>query len=204
MVADPRGGDGAASGDATAGAHRADAVRNRAAITEAALRVLADRPGASMAEIADASGLGRATVYRHFRTRAALVRAIQQQALETAGGTIAACRLDDLPAPVALAHAIRALVGVGDRYRVLGQERSLDPRMLERQDAVAGPLLATIRRGQDEGELRSDIPAPWLLAAMGSLLVLALREIGSRRLSPDQAAVIVTATLLEGVAEPTR
>lgn len=204
MVTDPRGEDRTASGDATTSARRADAVRNCAAITEAALRVLADQPGASMAEIADASGLGRATVYRHFRTRAALVRAIQQQALETAGGAIAACGLDDLPAPVALAHAIRSLVSVGDRYRVLGQERSLDPRMLERQDTVAGPLLATIRRGQDDGELRSDIPAPWILAAMGSLLVLALREIGSSRLSPDQAAAIVTATLLEGVVDPTR
>ena len=52
MVADPRGNDRTASGDVATSARRADAVRNCAAITEAALRVLADQPGASMAEIA--------------------------------------------------------------------------------------------------------------------------------------------------------
>ena len=179
---------------------RADAVRNEAAIAEAAMRVLADRPDASMADIAEASGLGRATLYRHFRSRGDLVRAIQRQALEAASDAIATCGLDAHPASQALECAVEALVGVGDRYRMLGREASLDPRMLERQQSVALPLLETVRRGQRRGELRSDVPAAWVLAAMGSLLVLALREIGAERLTPEPAAAAVTATLLEGVA----
>lgn len=178
---------------------RADAVRNQAAIVEAALRVLADQPGASMAEIADASGLGRATLYRHFRTRAELVRAIQRKALDAAGEAIAACCLEQHAAPGALRRAVEALVGVGDRYRVLGREISLDPRMLEQQQSVARPLLEAVRRGQENGELRPDLPAPWILASMGSLLVLALREIGAGRLTPRDATAIITATLLDGV-----
>lgn len=178
---------------------RADALRNEAAIADAALRVLAGQPGASMAEIAEASGLGRATLYRHFRTRADLVAAIQRQALETAGEAIAACGLGDLAGPAALECAIRALAGVGDRYRVLARETSPDPRRLEQQQSVAGPLLATIRRGQERGELRADLPAPWVLASMGNLLVLAMREIGAGRLSADQAAELVASTLLDGV-----
>ena len=185
---------------AAARGRRADAIRNEAAIVEAAMRVLADRPGASMAEIAEASGLGRATLYRHFRTRADLVHAIQRYALDAAGEAIAACGLDEHAAPVALRCAVEALVGVGDRYRVLGREVSLDPRMLEQQQSVARPLLETVRRGQANGELRPDLPAPWVLASMGNLLVLALREIGAGRLSADAAAEIVSATLLEGVA----
>jgi AcrR family transcriptional regulator len=179
---------------------RADAVRNEAAIVEAAMRVLADRPGASMTEIAEASGLGRATLYRHFRTRADLVHAIQQQALEAAGRAIAACALDNYPAPAALRRAVEALIGVGDRYRVLARVATLDPRMLEQQQNVARPLLKTIRRGQRTGELRRDLPAPWVLASMGNLLVLARREIGTERLKPDDATRLVTTTLLDGVA----
>jgi len=38
-----------------------------------------------------------------------------------------------------------------------------------------------------------------VLASIGNLLVLALREIGAGRLSADAAAEIVSATLLEGV-----
>jgi len=184
----------------TAPRRRADAVRNQEAIAEAAMRVLAGQPGASMAEIAEASGLGRATLYRHFSSRAELVRAIQRQALDAASDAIAACGLDGRPAPEALRCAVEALVGVGDRYRVLGREASLDPRLLERQQGVAGPLLEMVRRGQRRGELRRDVPAAWVLASMGSLLVLALREIGAGRLTPDAAAGVVTATLLEGVA----
>lgn len=181
---------------------RADAVRNEAVIAEAALRVLAEQPGASMSEIAEASGLGRATLYRHFRTRAELVHAIQERALAAAGEAIAACGLDDLPPRVALACAIEALVGVGDRYRVLAREVSPDPRRLERQQSVAGPLLATIQRGQELGELRRDLPVPWVLASLGNLLTLALREIGGGRLTAEQAATLVAATLLEGIATP--
>lgn len=190
---------GSASGSAAGPGRRADAIRNQAAIAAAAMHVLAAQPGASMAEIAEASGLGRATLYRHFRTRADLVRAIQRQALEAAGDAIAACNLDRHPAPLALRRAVQALVGVGDRYRVLGREVSLDPRLLEQQKTVAGPLLETIRRGQESGQLRGDLPAAWVLASMSNLLVLALREIGAGRLDADVAVEIVSATLLEGV-----
>lgn len=183
-----------------AAARRADALRNEAAIAEAAMRVLAEQPQASMAEIAEASGLGRATLYRHFRNRGELVRAIQRQALDSAGEAIAACGLGAVPPSLALECAIRALVGVGDRYRVLAREASLDPRMLEQQQAVARPLLATVLRGQKTGELRRDLPAPWILATMANLLVLALREIGAGRLTPDEAASMVASTLLRGVA----
>lgn len=50
-----------------------------------------------------------------------------------------------------------------------------------------------------EGELRRDLPAPRILASMGNLLVLALREIGAGRLSADDAAETVSATLLKGI-----
>jgi TetR/AcrR family transcriptional regulator, mexCD-oprJ operon repressor len=186
--------------DTAARGRRADAIRNESAIVDAALRVLADRPGAGMAEIAEASGLSRATIYRHFRTRAELVQAIQQQALEAAGEAIAACGLGNHPAQVALGCAVEALVGVGDRYRLLGQEATLDPRMLEAQRSVAQPLLDTVRRGQRSGELRGDLPATWVLASMGNLLVLALREMSAGRLGRDDAARIVSATLLDGIA----
>ncbi len=55
---------------------RADARRNHDAVLTAALRLLTDDPDASMRQIADASGLTRTTVYRHFPSREDLLRAI--------------------------------------------------------------------------------------------------------------------------------
>src|SRR3954471_24551140 len=57
---------------------RADAERNIASITDAALEALASDPDVSMAEIARRAGVVRATIYMHFPTRAALLDAVRQ------------------------------------------------------------------------------------------------------------------------------
>src|SRR3954454_24658611 len=59
---------------------RADAERNIAAITDAALEALARDPDVSMAEIARRAGVVRATIYMHFPTREALLDAVMHSA----------------------------------------------------------------------------------------------------------------------------
>lgn len=51
--------------------------RNRARLIDAAQSLLAEHPQVSMAAIAQAAGLGRNTIYRHFPTRDALVEAVR-------------------------------------------------------------------------------------------------------------------------------
>jgi Bacterial regulatory proteins, tetR family len=55
---------------------RADAKRNVAAILAAATDRLAENPDTSMAEIAAAAGVGRMTLYGHFKTRTDLLDAV--------------------------------------------------------------------------------------------------------------------------------
>ncbi len=55
---------------------RADARRNVAAILDAAQHCLARDPDANVSEIAQAAGVGRVTLYGHFKTRADLVDAV--------------------------------------------------------------------------------------------------------------------------------
>ena len=63
---------------------RKDARRNREAVIEAALAILPDEPNASMATIAERSGLGRTTVYRHFPARNDLILALFERVIEEA------------------------------------------------------------------------------------------------------------------------
>lgn len=181
-------------------ARRADAVRNRQAITEAAMKVLAEQPGAGMGEIAAASGLARATLYRHFSGRDDLVRKIQERAAEEGARALEAVDLDEGSPIRAIRRAIRALVGVGDRYRLLAREPDLDPGLLQGQPAVAGQLIALIERGRREGALRDDLPTAWILASMAGLLVLALRALAAESLTAEEATERVAVTLLDGVA----
>jgi AcrR family transcriptional regulator len=63
---------------------RSDAALNRAKILDAARRLLADNGDASVRSIADAAGLGRGTLHRHFRTRDELMEAVRRQARDDA------------------------------------------------------------------------------------------------------------------------
>src|SRR5918912_1121803 len=85
---------------------RAYAARNVHRIVEVAARLLGEDPHAGMTEVAAAAGVSRATVYRHFATREALIAAIQQQAVEQAERALESCRLDEDRA----ADALRRLV----------------------------------------------------------------------------------------------
>src|SRR4051794_41496302 len=76
------GGSGAA--DRGASLTRADAVASRERILDAANALVGDRR-VSMVEIAAAAGVGRSTPYRHFPTRPALQRALDERAAVNAG-----------------------------------------------------------------------------------------------------------------------
>ncbi len=179
---------------------RLDARRNTRAILRAAVRELADDPKVSMSAIAERSGLGRATVYRHFRSREELVEAIHRRALDDAEKAIALSRPQEGPAPKALERLVEALLDVGDRYRIAVDLHASDPALRRRERMLALPIAALVERGQAAGELRADIPADWVPQALGGLLAAALRASREGLIARDQAARYVLAMLIEGVA----
>jgi len=78
---------------------RADAVRNRAKVLDAARAAFAERGAeAQMEDVARRAGVGVGTVYRHFPTKQALGEALVEERFD---GTIAFVRtlLDDEPDP---------------------------------------------------------------------------------------------------------
>jgi serine phosphatase RsbU (regulator of sigma subunit) len=73
-------------GQAQARRRRSDAEENAARIVHAASELLRAEPDASIEEVAAAAGVSRATVYRHFATRSALVAAAREESRNTADG----------------------------------------------------------------------------------------------------------------------
>jgi serine phosphatase RsbU (regulator of sigma subunit) len=76
---------------------RADALRNRERILDAAERMLERSPSATLADIAAAAGVARSTLHRRFPNRDVLLAALQdrprESALEAPGGALPAGRL---------------------------------------------------------------------------------------------------------------
>lgn len=67
---------------------RADAIRNRERILDAAERLLQQSPPATLADIAAAAGISRSTIYRHFSDRGRLIAAVADRPHVPAAGEI--------------------------------------------------------------------------------------------------------------------
>jgi AcrR family transcriptional regulator len=185
--------------------HRADFARNERRILDAAAHVLAATPTAGVAEIAVAAGVGRATVYRHFPTREALLAGLGAEALEAASGVVERNvrpvleGWEEAPsATTALRTLSEELVDVGDRYRLIlagpadERERSAARRRFEE------PLVQLVEHAQAAGELDAGVPARWVLVALGGVLGRVLEELADGRVTPGEAKRLVVHALLDG------
>jgi AcrR family transcriptional regulator len=168
-------------------------------IIQLAAAVLAEGQGRSMQEVADKSGVGRTTLYRHFKTREDLIRAIQVLALEEVSGAVQASRLEEGPADEALGRLIAALCAIGDKYRVLLSHQNMVMKDMKADISAGIPLRALVERGQREGAFNPAVPASWILSAMGGLLLAAIKNVHEGEIARNHAAELVTGTLLSGI-----
>lgn len=191
------------TGRTTPARRRADAERNIAAILDAATRLLSTDPDASTADIAQAAGVGRVTLYGHFPSRQSLVEAVLEHTITVAGATIDDRELRGLPAPEALARLVRSSWEILDRHGRLysAAARALPPELIRaHHDPVLVRIENLIDRGRHDGDFRTDLPVSWLVATFYSTLHSAAQEAGAGRL-PDPAQVL-TATLLSLLLPP--
>jgi AcrR family transcriptional regulator len=181
---------------------RADVRRNREAVLDAAIALLSERPDASMREIAEASGLGRTTVYRHFPTREDLVMGlfavVVRDARAITDGLLQA-RLE--PAELFRELGFRAVVDIGYRYRFLDAHRDMRDRALaeaETEDAD-DPMLAYLAEAQRNGRLRDDFPVSWLFAMLRGIITLGVDHMVEGRAGPQDAGRYVGETLVSAL-----
>ncbi|MFI7439754.1 TetR/AcrR family transcriptional regulator [Nonomuraea indica] len=157
-------------------------------IMTAAIRHLNGDPTASMAQLAGAVGVSRATLHRHFSSREELMLALGhraldrwQQAQEAAGVTPAAGSGDRDRIGAALTALLTRLVEVTDEYGFALTDHALavHPDMARRSDELEEREIALYSAAQRAGLIRADLPARWVSGTVFGLCV-AVRE-GLRR-----------------------
>lgn len=177
---------------------RKDAAANRAGLLSAAARTLALDPSASVDAIARAAGLSRRALYGHFDDRDALVRELVASGAQrfNAIATDPGLRLDTEPVPVALARLTGRLWGEASHVQVAAAV-ALDERHVEDSAAALAPLrralMNLVRRGQDEGTLRTDVAAPTLARLIEETARTVIVRLDAS--SPEAHSLVVRAVL---------
>ena len=170
--------------------------RVAAAILDGAAQIFAVQGGqASMNDVAEAAGVARATVYRYFPNREALLDELAQVAVGDVDERLDAARIDEVAPEEGIARAVRALVDVGDSFVLLARERrQSDPERFEHK--LTQPLRRLFERGQASGDIRDDIASARLTESLIGLIVGVLTS--SPPLGKEDMTATITGLFLDG------
>lgn len=151
---------------------RADALRNRERLLDAAREVFAaGGPNASLEEVARRAGFGIGTLYRHFPTREALFEAVYRR--EAEGLMALAARLaEEEPDPVAalrrwLVANVDVVATKKGMLSVLAPAAGAKEAVFsEMRVGIRAAAAALVARGVEAGALRADVPPEDVLRAL--------------------------------------
>jgi len=184
---------------------RADAQRSISSILDAALVCFNQGPDATMTEIAQAAGVGRVTLYGHFKSREEVLETLLARSLTEADTQFAELDLESGPARDAASRLMHAPWQLG-RYRGLyaAAAKHLGAEQVRRlHDTVFSRVRRLISRGQDEGDFRADLPLDWLVTCVYALAHAAVTEADSGRIDRTEVAELLTESVL-GLLDPRR
>lgn len=155
---------------------------------------------ATLAEVAERAGIGRATLHRHFAGRRDLIRALALIAIAEMDEAVdAACagleKVEDR-----LRAALGALIPLGDRHGFLAREPLEDEPEIDRAFArQMKELEAEIEAAKAEGVFDPAIATAWIREAYDHLLYAAWECVDAESLTKTQAADLAWRTLMNGV-----
>ncbi|MEM9215185.1 MAG: TetR/AcrR family transcriptional regulator [Cyanobacteria bacterium P01_F01_bin.150] len=171
-------------------------------LLQSAVAILAYNPGASLQDIAAQAGVGRATLYRHFSSREALVRELAMEAIAAIDQVTTQVRAQELPAKEALLAFLEGVVPLGDRFHFLGSESSVytEPEVsmaYKRQMQELDDFVTTLKK---EGVVAPDIPNAWVSTAIDMLIWAGWSAVESGDIARNDAAKLAYRTLTQGLS----
>lgn len=171
-------------------------------VPDAVVSLLGERPNATMAELAEAAGVSRATLHRRFPSRESLLAHIAEEAADAAEHAVAQARPQEGSAREACVRLVAALVPLGSRFAFLLREGAwLDelPDVAARVEALADVAATVIRRGRHGGQFRLDVPASFQTRLVLAAVYTAWEAVQAGELGAKEAPEAAATALLAGI-----
>ncbi|MBE9398941.1 TetR/AcrR family transcriptional regulator [Pontibacterium sp. N1Y112] len=173
----------------------------RQTLLDSATVLLAENPGASFIEIAEAAGVGRASLYRHFPTRDDLVRELCLEALKTMDEAVSHIYWTAKSSAEALEMTINAMVPLGDRLYFLTRIGEVtDKQVTKEMTRQNKDMLQLIEGAQKEGVLDATVTPRWINGVFTGLICTAWDAMAQDQVSANEAASLVSRSLLKGLS----
>lgn len=172
----------------------------RDALIEAGFSVLSRNAGASLSEIAEAAGVGRATLHRHFATRDDLLRSLALTAITEMDAAAEDATQDAASYSDALKATLEALIPLSTRHGFLANEPvGDDPELLREYARQQAELRELVDAAKSEGLFDSHVSSEWIIKTYEYLLYAAWESVNEGETTPAQAANLAWRTLTAGL-----
>ena len=166
-------------------------------------RVLATNQGATLSEIAEQIGIGRATLQRYFPKRQDLLREIALDALREIDQALDSVLGIDKGAEESLQEMLELLVPLGDRYFYLVSY----PDLMENADVSKAyerqlnRLTRYVEELKQRNVLAMDIPTAWIVQTIDLLIWGAWYAVDNGAIARNDAAHLALRTLMRGLGK---
>ena len=167
---------------------------------EASFELLSRNPGASLAEIAVAAGVGRATLHRYFPTRDELLRSLALTAIAEMDAAAEEATRDAETYGDALRATLEALIPLSTRHGFLANEPIGDDPELTREYARQNDeVRELVDAAKNEGVFDTAVSTAWIVQAYEYLLYAAWETVNDGEATASQAANLAWHTLTAGL-----
>ena len=175
-----------------------EGIRQRLLDTTKAMYTEAPMTGVTMEEVAKAAGVGRATLYRHFKNRDDLLLAvIEREAVIIAGRVEKKISKIDSPGEYIIEGMVQAMDEINKSALLSSmlqpRNSSIVNRLLFDSDRLVNIgleiMLPVVQRAQQTGKLKTNMSfellVEWILRILASLVTVPSKQLNSKRAVRD-------------------
>ena len=175
----------------------------RQTLLDAAITLLSDNPSISFVEIAEAAGVGRASLYRHFPTREDLLREVSIEAIKVMDDAVKHIFWEAKTTQEAFDMTIKSLVPLGHQISFLARiEEVNDKKVMKALKRQNDDMIQLIKAAQKENLLDPAVNPHWINDVFNGLIVAAWSNIKQNQITNDQASDLVSRSLFSGLSSP--